>query len=161
MRDPSPNPGAELRTPPGSPAAVSNANRATLATSETVARCSNRTKLERAGHRQQHAHVAPRIVGRAIAQRNRNREISLRVVAQEKTYPAADRDKRNSVGVAKAGIPGDAAVDEAVELVAAHKSRIQFLVVTKLERTGHAVVAAGLRRRITSAERGTTEIELL
>jgi tetratricopeptide (TPR) repeat protein len=64
-----------------------------------------RTKLERAGQREQNAQVAGGIVGSAIAQRNRNCEIGPRIVAQKPAYAAANRNQRDSVGIAIAGVP--------------------------------------------------------
>jgi hypothetical protein len=105
-----------------------------------------RTKLERAGQREQHAQVAGGIVGSAIAQRNRNCEIGPRIVAQKPAYAAANRNQGDSVGIVITGVPSDAAVHEAIELVPGYKFGIQLLVEPQLQRAGHAVVAAGLGR---------------
>ena len=111
---------------------------------QTTGRRSHRTEFECGRQRKQHAHVASRVVGRAIAQRESDAIVGLQVVGQKEAYAAAGRGQRNTVGEAVAVVPGRAGVDEAVELIAGQIPEIQLLVETQFERTGDAVVAADL-----------------
>ena len=81
------------------------------------------------------------------------------LVRNQRTPPPTETS--NSIGIAITVIPGDAAVHEAIELVAGNKFGIQLLIEAQLQRTGHAVITAGLGRSVASAEGRSPKIKLL
>ncbi len=88
-------------------------------------------------------------------------DIGLQAVGEEKrTPPPADVSERPSLEPV-ADIPGHAAVDESVELVAAQISKVRFLIEAQFRRTRQTVIAADLGAAIAAAERDAAEIELL
>src|SRR3954468_14796255 len=86
--------------------------------SQAAGRGPRRTELEGAGQREQHSGGAAGVVVRAIAERGGDADIGLPVVEQEQAPAAAGRGQRQAVVDAEADVPGRAAVDETVELIA-------------------------------------------
>src|SRR5207237_4226488 len=88
-------------------------------TLQATGRRPHRTKLERTRQREQHPRAAGGIIGRAIGERRGSADVDLQAVGEEEANATAGRGQRKAIAEPIAVIPGHAAVDEAVELVAA------------------------------------------
>ncbi len=86
-------------------------------------------------------------------ERDGDADVGLQIVEQEQANAAAGGCQREAFAKTVTGVPGHAAVDKAIELIAAEIAIIQLLIETQFERTREPVIAADLGAAIAASER--------